>query len=482
MGYEELLGEARTESNKDSQLSTATKCFRGTANVTNTNFADWQQRQEEFHGFGYPWVVDCELPNGTRELTCRQISKMEQSILTDRDDIRRIYFKTELILSVKIGYRVTLMSFHSSWPWAALMSHDDNRSKISESLSKTWDDVSSSFVPINAKALKLAHVEGPGYVQTDLEGRPTLKSMNVNTTSMDGLHNRLLTTLFHFIRNAPGSTHMIAVVDGQAHKAYENLLLLLRAKVSELYPTYGRVFQQQPLELLQSLDIIPMSKMNERRSPETLLHPDLTLMELLQYRKIKILMIPFFTPSLAFEKTVCGGQYSFTSYLAARYSPDYHVIIYADGDTAMVEGTPSNTVQDILYERFFSAERSDKCVGHRMKLIEQFVKKEDEHPDRVLACTQELYENQTKWNYAMTNCHLAMGHVVARTDSIHIFNVHHPSTLIDFVPDGVEDCATRNDGLGEKKDRRFFLTEKEFIQLHLRDRERKSECTCFMNS
>ena len=52
---------------------------------------------------------------------------------------------------------------HSTWPWRSLMSHDDDRSKIAESLSKSWNDSESAFVPKNAQELKLAHVNGPLY-------------------------------------------------------------------------------------------------------------------------------------------------------------------------------------------------------------------------------------------------------------------------------------------------------------------------------
>ena len=37
---------------------------------------------------------------------------------------------------------------------------------------------------------------------------------------------------------------MITVVDGQANQSYHNLLELLDTKISVLYPTYGKVFDQ----------------------------------------------------------------------------------------------------------------------------------------------------------------------------------------------------------------------------------------------
>ena len=353
------------------------------------------------------------------------------------------------------------------------MSHDDDRSKIAQTLSKTFDDTNSAFVPKSAKDLKLAHVEGPVYDKTEFEGSLSLKSMNADPRSRGGLHFRLLSNLFHLIRNAPGSTHMIAVVDGQARKSYENLLKLLETKVSDLYPTYGQVFQQAPMSL-KSMNLIPISKMSESSYLRVFSNTDMTLMELLRYRQIKIHMVPIVTPSLAFEKSVCGGQYPFATYLAARYAADYHAIMFIDGDTAMVE--KSSTLQSVLYDRFFS-KNSSKCAGHRLRLIEQYVKPEDDNTERVLACSEDLSSNKAKWDYAMKNCHLKEGHIVARTDSIYAFSVHHPDTLPGYLPKGVVDCITP----GNKEDDRYFLKESEFVQLHLRDRQRKAECACFMN-
>merc|ERR1712115_9998 len=94
---------------------------------------------------------------------------------------------------------------------------------------------------------------------------------------------------------------------------------------------------------------------------------DMTFMELLHIRGIKILLVPVVTPAYAFSHSVCADQYSFTPYLAARYASDYNVMIYADGDAVIIE--TNGTLQEILYRRFFSNE-STKCVGHRFSLVE----------------------------------------------------------------------------------------------------------------
>ena len=62
-----------------SQESTATKCFGGMASHS-ARFIKWQSQDKRFKGFGYPFTVDCLLPNGIKELTCREITKMSNQI------------------------------------------------------------------------------------------------------------------------------------------------------------------------------------------------------------------------------------------------------------------------------------------------------------------------------------------------------------------------------------------------------------------
>lgn len=474
VGYEPL---------KPLQKSLATKCFGGKASVS-ARFADWQQKDQRFKDFGYPWIVDCILPNGIEELTCREISRMQNEI-QNRDDLQNIFFRTRFYVDGWFGIWSKQFVVHSSWPWKAVMSHDDDRRKIAKQISMSWDDAKSWFVPKSAQELKLAHVEGPGYDKTEYKGSLSLKSVSINKESRGGIHPRLISNLFHLIRNAPGSTHMIAVVDGQARRSYERMIELLETKVSVLYPKYGD-FMFKNTRQMKQLDLIPIGRMggskglrsNSDKSLIDLLrspsNSDMSLIDLLRLRQIKIHMVPVTTPSLSFERNVCGGQYPFAPYLAARFAADYHAMMFIDGDTAIVES--SRTLQDTLYDRFFS-KNSSKCAGHRLRLIEQYVKPQDENIDRVLQCSHDLISNRNKWNFAMKNCHLKEGHIVARTDSIFAFSVHHPDTLKDYLPKGVEDCITP----GNNESDRYFLKDDEFVQLHLRDRERKVECTCFDN-
>lgn len=460
VGYEPL---------KPHQKSIATKCFGGKASLS-ARFADWQQKDERFTDFGYPWTVDCILPNGIEELTCREITRMQHEI-EDRDDLQNIFFRTRFYLDGWFGIWSKQFMVHSRWPWKAVMSHDDDRRKIAKNISMRWNDATSDFVPANAKELKLAHVEGPGYDKTEYKGGLSLKSVSINKESRGGVHSRLISNLFHLIRNAPGSTHMIAVVDGQAKRSYDRMIELLETKVSVLYPSYGDVMFSD-IDEMKQLDLIPIGRMNASKGLRW--HSDMSLIDLLRLREIKIHMVPITTPSISFERSVCGGQYPFAPYLAARFAADYHVVMFIDGDTAIVEN--SKTLQSILYDRFFS-KNSSKCAGHRLRLIEQYVKPQDDNVDRLLQCTHDITSNPSKWRFAMKNCHLKEGHIVARTDSIYAFSVHHPDTLKYYLPKGVDDCITP----GNEESDRYFLKDDEFVQLHLRDRERKVECTCFDN-
>lgn len=476
--------------------ATTTKCFGGTAELT-ARFAKWQLTDERFKDFGYPWTMDCRLPNGIEELTCREISKMEKDIdtVSGRDEVQRIYLRTKFTLDGwfddsgdEKDWISKPFDVLSQWPWAALMSHDDDRSTIARNLPKSWNDGSSAYVPASAKELKLAHVEGPGYDATNYNGELSLKSvaMGRNVDSTGGLHARLVSNLFHLIRNAPGSTHIVAVVDGQMHRSHQALLTLLNTRISQLYPQYGPIVFDSLHELkkwnlvtLRKMDFVGKKKIQSSWGSTS---NNSTLMDLLRIRGVKMKMIPITTTSQSFGKTVCGGQYAFAPYLAARYAADYQVMMFIDGDTAMIENSKRDkdqTLQGILYKRFFSKVSSSKCAGHRMRLIEQYVKPEDENNiDRLLQCTRDLSLSKEKWKYAMENCHLKEGHIVARTDSIYAFSVHHPDTLVGYAPEGVDDCITpRNTDTD-----RYFLKESEFVQIHLRNRQRKPECACFANS
>lgn len=463
VGYEQI---------SDYQESTATKCFGGVAS-NSARFMKWQKQDSRFEGFGYPITVDCALPNGIRELTCREITKLHNRMEVT-DGVQAIYLQTKFSLDGYFGdvYPKTFHAF-SRWPWAAVQSHDDDRSKIGSSLPETWDDTASKFVPNSVRDMKFLHVEGPGYAMGEYNGSITLKSVQNDPDSKGGIHFRLVVNLFHLIRNSPQSTHMMAIVDGQARTTHRAMQALLSTKLEDVFHSYSNVFTEGYLKNTSKLisKYSMKGKLNQDTKPS-----EMTLAELLHLRGIKIHIVPITTPSLTFEKSVCGGQYTFAAYLAARFAADYHVIMYVDGDTAMIEGS-ERSLPEILYDRFFS-KNSSKCAGHRIRLIEQYVKPEDDRVERVLQCSEEASLNKAKWDYANANCHLKEGHIVARTDSIWAMSVHHPDTDIDFVPEGIEDCISP----GNKENDRYFLKADEFVQLHLRNRIRKDECVCFGNN
>eukprot|EP00569_Conticribra_weissflogii_P009062 CAMPEP_0171364650 /NCGR_PEP_ID=MMETSP0879-20121228/4157_1 /TAXON_ID=67004 /ORGANISM="Thalassiosira weissflogii, Strain CCMP1336" /LENGTH=808 /DNA_ID=CAMNT_0011872045 /DNA_START=142 /DNA_END=2568 /DNA_ORIENTATION=+ len=475
----------------ETNASTSTKCVKGQATVT-SRFGQWQQEEEtqgrRFQGFGYPWTVDCLLPNGIPELTCKEISKMQRNIDEGRvDGLLDIRFGTKLVIGWTEGTkRGNYFAVWSQWPWKAVMSHDDDREEIAKKLSMTWNDETSWYVPKSGEELKLAHVEGPGYDQTEYNGKPSIRSIDPQSNSKGGVHVRLLVNLYHYIRNAPGSTHIVAVVDGQAHRSYEYLTEALNTNISLLY----RDFWQSLLSEINHANPTDLLPMHEDSSTTSHAFTDMTLMQLLRLRKINILMVPVLTPSPLFEQSVCGGQYQFATYLAARYSADYHVIMFIDGDTSLLERPqtqplPSSssstqlkrTQQQIYYDRFFSPTHSTQCAGHRYQLIEQYVPPSHDTDEHLLQCTHDLLSHPKKWKFAMKNCHLKEGHIVGRTDAIYAYSVHHPDTLKGYAPIGVEDCISPGNTWSE----RYYLLESEMVQIHLRDRERKKECTCFVN-
>merc|ERR550539_170791 len=104
---------------------------------------------------------------------------------------------------------------------------------------------------------------------------------------------------------------MIAVVDGQLNRTKSRILQMLHMKVSELYPKYGTAIFSD-IDEMKKLNRIPISDMDKVPRNKN----DITLMELLHIREIKIMLVPLATPASAFERSVCGGQYTFTPYLA----------------------------------------------------------------------------------------------------------------------------------------------------------------------
>jgi len=461
------------------QTSLGTKCFPGTAEVT-ARFARWQKQDPRFLGHGYPFTVDCRLVNGIEELTCDGITRILDNPKY-QDTIQKIYYSTEFQLSGYFTHDVIKpFVVESIWPWEAVQSHNDDRRHIVQSLPSSWDDTTSKYIPSHPQEMKLLHIEGPsyslGYSDTSSSSSNILQSMIQDPQSPGGIHPRLLVNLIHFLRLAPNSTHMIAVVDGQTQRTMEYLTDLLHMTVHQLYPYFSHAIVNNVADHQSTMNHIPLENMLFWRKKSfarmKTTSSTVTLGALLQKRGIKIHIVPLVTPSIAFEKSVCGIQYQLTSYITARYAADYQVMIYADGDTSFIEHT-SKTLQEILYDRLFSP-TSYRCVGHRFRLLEQYIHPSLDTVDLVLNCTYQVSTNKMKWLEAVRDCQLKEGHIVARTDSIYELNVHHPDTLADYVVPGVRDCISP----GDQDPEDYFFNADELVQVHLRNRLRKEECSC----
>lgn len=256
VGYEPIQ-------HKEYQSSTGTKYFGGTAKLR-ARFPHWQRGDARFKGYGYPWTVDCTLPNGIRELTCAGITKLHDDNQSS-DKTHNIYYESKFSLD---GYFSNDMpktfTVVTQWEWDAVKSHDDER-KYALTLPKSFDDSQSDLTPAQVETLKLAHVEGPGHTKTILENNQfTLESMEQNPNSFGGVHKRFVTNLFHLIRNAPNSSHILAVVDGQALRSLERMRSLLNAGVVLIWPKYGNDLVQAVMETSTPYDYISVNDIVNR--------------------------------------------------------------------------------------------------------------------------------------------------------------------------------------------------------------------------
>ena len=100
-----------------------------------------------------------------------------QEEIEGRDELQKISFRTRIEMDASFDESLKRMIVHTEWPWTAVMTHDDDRSKIARGLNRVWNDVNSNFVPRNHREMTLAHVEGPGYDMSEFQGSLSLKSM-----------------------------------------------------------------------------------------------------------------------------------------------------------------------------------------------------------------------------------------------------------------------------------------------------------------
>ena len=347
----------------------STRCFYGEPRVSYT-FANWQQDyQQAARGslFGYPWTVDCELPNGHKELTCDGISEINDS----HDELQRIYVKTNFTLAMKSTHKdrdmkqssIPFPTFHvlSTFPWDAVRSHSDDRLAIYKALPKNASDP-SPYVPSSAKELKLAYFQGPNYDAEFAGAKMYLRSPSLEPESNGGVNPRFMSTLINLLRQGSDVTFFIGVLDGQAEHTRSILASKLELLVSDIYPLHARHLVRA-FEFLSvegnSGEYIPTGAFRDdigrgsgaearERDSSPHLNETLTLLDFMRLRNTKITIIPLPTPSLAFQTLLCGGQYGYASYILARFAADFHVVQYFDGDA-----TPLNVpaVRHSLHER-----------------------------------------------------------------------------------------------------------------------------------
>jgi hypothetical protein len=122
--------------------------FQREAHIAYKRKATRRNIRDAAHGF--PWGIDCMLPNGYKELTC---SSLTQSIQHNR-----ISSHTSFQLHPTKG---TPFTVNSEWPWRSLMTHNDDRSKFFSELPKNAIDTSSIYMPSKASDMRLLVVDGP---------------------------------------------------------------------------------------------------------------------------------------------------------------------------------------------------------------------------------------------------------------------------------------------------------------------------------
>ena len=164
-----------------------------------------------------------------------------------------------------------------------------------------------------------------------------------------------------------------------------------------------------------------------------------------------------------------GGNMGFSSYVLARYAPDFHTLIYMDGDAIPLAspGQSNIRMQDVIYDRMYS---NQMCLDQRFHLIEHQVLEHDSAPQRVTECSIQLTQNETLWNKVLAKCEIAHGNVVARTDSAQSLDVHYIATDAVHLPPGVTIC---------QEGKEFKIPTEHFVELHLTHKHREPVCQCF---
>ena len=181
---------------------------------------------------------------------------------------------------------------------------------------------------------------------------------------------------------------------------------------------------------------------------------------------VSVRLTPVAMSEQAFRTMICGGQYGFTSYMLARFAPEFQVVLYLDGDATLLEApSGGRSLRNVLYDRMFV---NEKCVNQRFHLIESYVSPSEAH--RVMQCALQVQQNVTQFHQMVEQCEVAFGHIAARADSAITMDVHHVQIEKELLMPGLQDCAS--------DDTKFKVPTSDFIELHLSPKKKKPECAC----
>ena len=453
------------EMNSREVVHPSTICIPGAADLYQ-RFAKWQQGSRNADT-AYPWTVDCTFPGGgfgsQSTLSCHRVSEMRDS---NSDVIQRIYVMTNFTL--KELTRPSLFHVVSVWPWDALRSHGDERSYFNQHGTLIG-------MPTAATELNLAYIQGPNYqLDTPLSSkiRQSLDSgTNKKVGSIGGGHTRLVIQILQLSLSAKGTTMLLAVPDSQAQATLAYVLDLVEMPLDDVIPTFSNALTHAYFQLLKKCGKCPTVReaLNGSVEPSPRTQWRISLSDLMRLQQIQLCIVPLPTPAIAFDRLLISGQYAFSSYIVARYSADYHAMMYFDGDAAPILSPNTNsTLLDLIYRTLYRK----NCDGVQFSLVELSIPNRDSSPDRILQCIRQFYRSSDKdWRSTVSSCKLSYGNILGRTDVLRALSVHYVDTYEENLNSDVVGCAGKD-----------FMNDDmlldESVELHLTAKQRPPTCTC----
>lgn len=429
------------------KLVDSTVCVHGVPDLYE-RFSSWQFKSRPADK-AYPWTVDCTFPSGFETLTCSGLSSLQGQ---PPEELQRVYVLTSFTLTQSPASNSYPLRISSRWPWAAL------RSPIDAMF--TSADNGFRISPSKPLDIKLAYFQGPNFEVATESTRFSLRSSTTGPI-YGGSHIRLISQLLHLIERSHNAVFFMGVPDGQVNSTLTHISQLLQASLNETLPSHGRFIEKiQSYARLNApyLFVRPFSSSAERH---------LTLNHLMLAVNLEICIVPLPTPALAFEKLLISGQYAFSSYMAARYSAVFDVLVYFDGDAVPSLGpSAQGSLLDIFFETFFGRE-AHNCHGAQLTLVEWSIPTELSTPDSIVRCVEQFHERtRHNWTRGVQDCVQAYGNIAARGDSVQAMSVHYVDVNPEYLPQGVKYCPG------------FALHRDKIVELHLTKKKRPSECTC----